>query len=87
MDKVIVIRHSDEELPNTKYTANLKKNEDGSYTASLDIYKQSDYKDYVNKKNIEKVGQYVFTGNETWIYDSNGKRWIGHIPVSSNPSK
>lgn len=28
MDKVIVIRHSDEELPNTKYTANLKKNED-----------------------------------------------------------
>ena len=31
MDKVIVIRHSDEELPNTKYTANVKKNEDGSY--------------------------------------------------------
>ena len=41
MDKVIVIRHSDEELPNTKYTANVKKNEDGSYTASLDIYKQN----------------------------------------------
>ena len=52
MDKVIVIRHSDEELPNTKYTANLKKNEDGSYTASLDIYKQSDYKDYVNKNGL-----------------------------------
>ena len=52
MDKVIVIRHSDEELPNTKYTANVKKNEDGSYTASLDIYKQSDYKDYVNKNGL-----------------------------------
>nr|DAH55226.1 MAG TPA: antitoxin [Caudoviricetes sp.] len=39
MDKVIVIRHSDEELPNTKYTANVRKNEDGSYTASVDISK------------------------------------------------
>ena len=30
MQKVIVIRHSDEEFPNTKYTANVKKKEDGS---------------------------------------------------------
>nr|DAN12540.1 MAG TPA: hypothetical protein [Bacteriophage sp.] len=39
MDKVIVIRHSDEELANTKYSANVSKIEDGSYTASVDISK------------------------------------------------
>ena len=51
MGKVIVIRHSDEE-PNTKYLANLKKNEDGSYTASVDIVKNDDYKSYVAKNGL-----------------------------------
>lgn len=51
MDKVIVIRHSDEE-PDTKYLANLKKNEDGSYTASVDVVKDDDYKNYVAKNGL-----------------------------------
>lgn len=52
MDKVIVIRHSDEQEPSTKYTSNLKKNEDGSYTASLDVAKNDSYKDYVDKNGL-----------------------------------
>lgn len=52
MDKVIVIRHSDEEEPSTKYTANLKKNEDGSYTASVDVVKGDSYKSYVDKNGL-----------------------------------
>lgn len=42
MHKVIVIRHSDDQH-DTKYAANVKQNEDGSYTATLGSYKDTDY--------------------------------------------
>ena len=61
MGKVIVIRHSDEE-PSTKYTANLKKNEDGSYTASVDVVKSDGYKDYIKKNGphfTEALAEYA----------------------------
>lgn len=37
MHKVIVIRHSDDDNHNSKYVANLQKNEDGSYSASVGV--------------------------------------------------
>lgn len=49
MGKVIVIRHSDEGETSTRYTANLKQNEDGSYTANVDVVKNDEYKSYVDK--------------------------------------
>ena len=36
MQKVIVIRHSDEDNQNSKYVANLQKNKDGSYSATIE---------------------------------------------------
>ena len=48
MHKVIVIRHSDDQH-DTKYAANIKQNEDGSYTATLGSYKDTDYHKYINK--------------------------------------
>lgn len=49
MQKVIVIRHSDEDNQNSKYVANLQKNKDGSYSASVGVVKEDGYDDYVSK--------------------------------------
>lgn len=48
MHKVIVIRHSDDQH-DTKYAANVKQNEDGSYTATLGSYKDTDYHKYIDR--------------------------------------
>lgn len=40
MHKVIVIRHSDDNH-NSKYVANLQKNEDGSYSSSVGVVKEN----------------------------------------------
>ena len=48
MHKVIVIRHSDDQH-DTKYAANVKQNEDGSYTATLGSYNDTDYHKYIDK--------------------------------------
>lgn len=42
--------------------ANLKKNEDGSYTASVDVVKGDDYKDYIKKNGphfTEALAEYA----------------------------
>lgn len=52
MHKVIVIRHSDEDNKNSKYVANLQKNEDGSYSASVGVVKEDGYNDYVSKHSL-----------------------------------
>lgn len=52
MQKVIVIRHSDDDNQNSKYVANLQKNEDGSYSASVGVVKEDGYNDYVNKHGL-----------------------------------
>lgn len=49
MQKVIVIRHSDEDNQNSKYVANLQKNKDGSYSASVGVVKEDGYNEYVSK--------------------------------------
>lgn len=49
MQKVIVIRHSDEDNQNSKYVANLQKNKDGSYSASVGVVKEGGYNEYVSK--------------------------------------
>lgn len=41
MHKVIVIRHSDDDNQNSKYVANLQKNEDDSYSASVGVVKEN----------------------------------------------
>ena len=53
MHKVIVIRHSDEDNQNSKYVANLQKNKDGSYSASVGVVKEDGYNDQVNSNNQE----------------------------------
>lgn len=52
MHKVIVIRHSDDDNQNSKYVANLQKNEDGSYSASVGVVKEDGYNDYVSKHGL-----------------------------------
>lgn len=52
MHKVIVIRHSDEDNQNSKYVANLQKNKDGSYSASVGVVKEDGYNDYVSKHGL-----------------------------------
>lgn len=52
MHKVIVIRHSDEDNQSSKYVANLQKNEDGSYSASVGVVKEDGYNDYVSKHDL-----------------------------------
>lgn len=52
MQKVIVIRHSDEDNQNSKYVANLQKNKDGSYSASVGVVKEDGYNDYVSKHGL-----------------------------------
>lgn len=49
MQKVIVIRHSDEDNQNSKYVANLQKNKDGSYSASVGVVKEDGYNEYISK--------------------------------------
>lgn len=48
----IVIRHSDDDNQNSKYVANLQKNEDGSYSASVGVVKEDGYNDYVSKHGL-----------------------------------
>lgn len=52
MQKVIVIRHSDDDNQNSKYVANLQKNKDGSYSASVGVVKEDGYNDYVSKHGL-----------------------------------
>lgn len=52
MHKVIVIRHSDDNNQNSKYVANLQKNKDGSYSASVGVVKEDGYNDYVSKHGL-----------------------------------
>lgn len=52
MHKVIVIRHSDEDNQSSKYVANLQKNKDGSYSASVGVVKEDGYNDYVSKHGL-----------------------------------
>lgn len=52
VNKVIVIRHSDEDNQNSKYVANLQKNKDGSYSASVGVVKEDGYNDYVSKHGL-----------------------------------
>lgn len=60
MQKVIVIRHSDEDNQNSKYVANLQKNKDGSYSASVGVVKEDGYNEYVS--NTWTTFYKVFTG-------------------------
>ena len=48
----VVIRHSDEDNQNSKYVANLQKNKDGSYSASVGVVKKDGYDDYVSKHGL-----------------------------------
>lgn len=48
----VVIRHSDDDNQNSKYVANLQKNEDGSYSASVGVVKEDGYNDYVSKHGL-----------------------------------
>ena len=48
----VVIRHSDDNNQNSKYVANLQKNEDGSYSASVGVVKEDGYNDYVSKHGL-----------------------------------
>lgn len=52
MHKVIVIRHSDEDNQSSKYVANLQKNKDGSYSASVGVVKEDGYNGYVSKHGL-----------------------------------
>lgn len=45
-------RHSDDNNQNSKYVANLQKNEDGSYSASVGVVKEDGYNDYVSKHGL-----------------------------------
>lgn len=49
MREVIVIRHSKEDEPSIKYMASLRKNEDGSYTASVGQVDKEGYHSYIEK--------------------------------------
>ena len=78
MHKVIVIRHSDDQH-DTKYAANVKQNEDGSYTATLGSYKDTGYHKYIdkygkhfNKKLCEHACKQMINYNgtsHTWTAD------------------
>lgn len=48
----VVIRHSDENNQNSKYVANLQKNKDGSYSASVGVVKEDGYNEYVDKHGL-----------------------------------
>lgn len=48
----VVIRHSDDDNQNSKYVANLQKNKDGSYSASVGVVKEDGYNDYVSKHGL-----------------------------------
>lgn len=48
----VVIRHSDDDNQNSKYVANLQKNKDGSYSASVGVVKEDEYNDYVSKHGL-----------------------------------
>lgn len=74
MHKVIVIRHSDDDNQNSKYVANLQKNEDGSYFASVGVVKEDGYNDYVSKHGLHFTKALQEYASKQWVADVVGKK-------------